>query len=103
MARQELRKQTTSISARALRTQLEKAGYKAAYYREGERPALKPTVKKAVAAAESIFGRGVETSGGGRMVTMRFNNISVAVPVQHMIGHGALAAIEQRTGLTFKA
>jgi hypothetical protein len=103
MAQHELRKQTTTISARRLREQLEAEGYQAAYWPKGKRPAVKPTVKAAVKAAEAIFGQGVKTSGGGHMVTMSFNNISVDVPVQHMLGHGALDAIQKRTGLTFTA
>ncbi len=102
MTRPEPRKQTTTVSATRLREQLVAAGYEADYY-TGQRPAPRPTEKAAVKAAEALFGRNVVTSKGGHMVAMSFNQISVDVPVKGMIGHGALAAIEQRTGLTFKS
>ena len=99
------KKQTSSISAARAMEILKEGGFVVAVYRE--LPEIKKAYRKDVLAARRKFGEHAAISASGRSITMVGRHVesgevvSVLVPLEDMLGHGAVAALAQKTGLIF--
>lgn len=101
----DFKKQTSTISAARAYTILKDAGFVVATYREI--PEIKKAYRKDVLAARRKFGDNAAISASGRSITMMGQHattgevVTILVPLEDMLGHGAVQALEEKTGLEF--
>ncbi|HNQ92934.1 MAG TPA: hypothetical protein PKI93_08405 [Alphaproteobacteria bacterium] len=100
------KKQTSTISAVRAFEILQTGGFSVATYTEV--PEIKKAYRKDVMSARRKFGENAAISATGRSVTMlgphaeTGRRVEVIVPLEDMLGHGALEALESKTGLRFE-
>ncbi len=101
----DFKKQTSTISAARALQVLQEAGFIVATYSEA--PEVKKAYRKDVLAARRRFGELAAISATGRSLTMIGRHpetgqiVDVLVPLEDMLGHGALDALQAKTGLVF--
>jgi len=101
----DFKKQTSTISAARALEVLKAGGFVVATYTEV--PDIKTAYRKDVMAARRRFGENAAISATGRSIVMvgphaqTKQRVEITVPLEDMVGHGALEAIEKKTGLNF--
>ncbi|HRK97353.1 MAG: hypothetical protein KDJ26_02220 [Alphaproteobacteria bacterium] len=105
MKGKDFKKQTSVVSAARAFEVLQAGGFIVATY--SELPEVKKAYRKDVLAARRRFGDFAAISTTGRSLTMigchveTGHVVDVMVPLEDMLGHGALEALERKTGLVF--
>ncbi len=98
------KKQSSTVSVRAAWEALKTHGF-SAENPDSSNPQIRTSRRHDAKKAYSIFGEFADVSLGGRQVTVRGLHLttkeptSFELPVEGMLGHGALQALYQKTGL----
>lgn len=99
------KKQTSTIAAARAFEILQAGGFVVGTYTEV--PEIKTAYRKDVMSARRKFGEKAAISATGRSVTMvgphaqTGHRVDVIVPLEDMLGHGAVEALQNKTGLHF--